>query len=128
MTNPEKPASQVHGTQQVLSGEERRRSQRVMIRFPVTLQLVIANSPVTIQAATVSVNNDGAMLLCPRPIDAETKFEIQNDRSREKQLCRVVRAPLKRPDGYLVPIELSKPGASFWGISFPPANWKATQE
>lgn len=107
-----------------LAGEERRRSQRVMIRMPVTLEITMSGQKVTVVARTVSVNVHGAMVLCPRPLDAETKLEVLNDRTSERTSARVTRAPRESADGYLIPIEFSKPSPSFWQISFPSTDWK----
>jgi hypothetical protein len=113
---------------QLLPGEERRRSQRVMVRIPVSLHLTIAGRKLSVQATTVSVNDHGAMVLCSRPISAETAFEMQHDRTREKRPCRVTRQPVESPDGYLIPVEFAEPAPGFWHISFPPTNWKPTEE
>ena len=56
----------------VVTGEDRRRSQRVMIRNPVTLRLP---NKITVEAFTISVNDNGATILSPRPILAETMLE-----------------------------------------------------
>ncbi len=109
-------------------GDERRRSQRVMIRVPVTLQVTIANQPVTIRAVTVAVNDHGAMLLCSRTLSAETRLELQQDRTRQKLACRVTRTPRESPEGYLVPVEFETPAPGFWHISFPPADWKPLED
>jgi len=114
--------------QQVAAGEERRRSHRVMIRVPVTMQLVMSGHKITIQATTVSVNDHGAMLLCSRSIAANTSLEVQNDRTREKQMCRVVRMPVESNQGYMIPVEFIASATHFWGITFPPSNWKASED
>jgi hypothetical protein len=108
----------------LLPGEERRRSQRVIIRVPVTLVATVRDQKITVSAHTVAVNIHGAMLLCPRPLDAETQVEIQNDRTRQYANARVTRAPRESAEGYLIPVEFSTPTPSFWQITFPPANWK----
>ena len=108
----------------LLPGEERRRSQRVVIRVPVTLVGIVRDQKITISAYTVAVNIHGAMLLCPRPLDAETQVEIQNERTRQRATGRVTRAPRESSEGYLIPVEFSTPTPSFWQITFPPANWK----
>lgn len=108
----------------VCPGEERRRSQRVTIRMPVTLHLTVVNQPVTVRAHTVSVNNHGAMLLCPRRIEAGTSLELQNDQTRQRTRGRVTRSPRETPEGFLVPMEFEALAASFWHISFPPPDWK----
>jgi len=113
---------------QLLAGEERRRSQRVMVRIPVTLQFIVAGKPVTVKATTASVNDHGAMLSCTRPLSTDTKLELQNDRTGDKLPCRVTRTPIENTDGYLIPVEFSVPAPGFWRISFPPRDWKPGDE
>ena len=109
----------------VVTSEDRRRGQRVMIRNAVTLRLP---NKITIEAFTVSVNDHGAMILSPRPILAETMLELQNTSTKEVQVCRVVRRPIESTGGYLVPVEFMGTAASFWGISFPAPNGKAPED
>ena len=73
----------------LMAGEERRRSQRVIMRIPVSLEIPISGEVMKAKAHTVAVNVHGAMLLCSRPIDAETKLEIENDRTRGRASARV---------------------------------------
>jgi len=113
---------------QLLAGEERRRSQRVVLRVPVILKIVVAGKAVTARAVTVSVNDQGAMLQCTRTFPAETTLELQNDRTNDKISCRVVRTPIENTDGYLIPIDVVAPSPSFWRISFPPRDWKPGDE
>jgi hypothetical protein len=109
----------------VFAGEERRRSQRVFIRMPVTLEITMAGQKkMTVAAHTVSVNVHGAMVLCSRPLVADTNLEILNDSTRERTSGRVTRAPRESSEGYLIPVEFSKPSPSFWQISFPATDWK----
>ncbi len=107
-----------------MPGEERRRSQRVIIRIPVTLEMTLSGQKVTVTAHTVAVNIHGAMVLCSRSIDAEVKVEIENDRTRERTPARVTRTPRESAEGYLIPLEFSQPAPAFWQITFPPSNWK----
>ncbi len=95
-----------------------------MIRVPVTLRVTLASQGVAIQAVTVAVNDHGAMLLCSRTLAAETKLELQNDRTRQQLSCRVIRPPRESPEGFLIPVEFEAPSAGFWHISFPPTDWK----
>ena len=110
--------------QQLLPSEERRRSQRVVIRVPVTLHLKLAGQAHTIRAETVAVNDHGAMLLCARTLDADTRLEMQNDRTRQRLPCRVTRTPRDTAEGFLIPVEFETPSPGFWQISFPPTDWK----
>jgi len=116
------------GRGQLLPSEERRRSQRVMIRVPVTLHVNIANQVVTIHAETMAVNDHGAMLRCTRSFAADTKLELQNDRTRQRLPGRVTRTPRETPEGFLVPVEFAAPAPGFWQIAFPPTDWKPLDE
>jgi hypothetical protein len=116
-------ARNVVGSQSLL-GEECLRSQRVMVRVPVTLLTMVAGEKVTLRGFTVSVNDHRAMLQCSRTIAAGTKVEMQNDRTGQKQLGRVTRTPLENQQSYLIPVEFASPTPGFWHISFPPTDWK----
>ena len=110
----------------LLPGEERRRSQRVIIMVPVTLELAKEGKVVKVSAHTVAVNIHGAMVICPRTLDSETKIDIINERTRGRASARVTRAPRQSAEGFLIPVEFEKPFPTFWQISFPPSNWKPT--
>lgn len=111
-------------TPSLMPGEERRRSQRVIIRVPVILEVMMSGQKITVPGNTVAVNIHGAMVLCPRPLDADTTLEIINDRTRERASARVTRASRESTEGYLIPVEFNTASTSFWQISFPPSNWK----
>jgi len=107
-----------------LLGEERRRSQRVVLCVPVTLKFQIAGQSVVVSGNTVSVNDHGAMLLCPRAFESGALLTIRHDATRKEVPCRVTRVPLESSEGYLLPVEFLEPSTDFWQISFPPADWK----
>jgi hypothetical protein len=111
----------------LVPGEERRRSQRVIIRVPVTLLVTQNGQPLKISAHTVAVNIHGAMVVCPRTLDADTTLEVVTGRTDEKIGSRVTRASRESPEGYLIPVEFTSPSPNFWQISFPPSNWKAPE-
>ena len=116
-----------HGAS-LLPGDERRRSQRVIIRVPLTLELSKGGKSFMVSAHTVAVNIPGAMVLCRESLDSDTKVEIINDRTRERASARVTRAPRHSAEGFLTPLEFVKPFPMFWQISFPPSNWKPNEE
>jgi hypothetical protein len=82
-----KPAAQVDAGPQLQPAEERRRSQRVIIQVPVTLELMAGGSKVTVKAKTASVNDQGAMLISPKNFPVDTKLELVNERTSQKQSC-----------------------------------------
>jgi hypothetical protein len=108
----------------LMPGEERRRSQRVIIRVPVTLEALVSTEKVKLTGHTVAVNIHGAMVLCSRPLDEGTNLELVNERTRERANARVTRASRESSEGYLIPVEFNTPSPLFWQISFPPTNWK----
>jgi hypothetical protein len=108
----------------IMPGEERRRSQRVIIRVPVMLEAVISAEKIKLPGHTVAVNIHGAMVLCSRPLDDGTSLELVNERTRERANARVTRASRESSEGYLIPVEFNTPSPLFWQISFPPTNWK----
>ena len=109
---------------QLQPAEERRRSQRVIIQVPVTLEMTVSGTKVTVRAKTASINDHGAMLICTRNFPVETKFDLVNDRTAKKQGCRVTRTAIENQQGYLIPVEFAAPAQGFWNISFPPPGWK----
>jgi hypothetical protein len=104
--------------------EDRRRSQRVVIRVPVTVEVTIAGEAVTFAAHTVAVNDQGAMLAAPRTLAVDSHLEITNDRTRHHVTARVTRTPPESSEGFLIPVEFIAPAVGFWQISFPPKDWK----
>jgi hypothetical protein len=121
------PKDQPNRGTTLLVGEERRRSQRVMVRVPVTLLVKAGGQDLRISARTVEVNIHGALVISPRSFDAETQMELENGRTNETVVCRVTRAPRESSEGFLIPLEFISPSSNFWQITFPPANWKGPE-
>jgi len=119
-----KQSLQADAGPQLQPAEERRRSQRVMIQIPVTLELIVAGKKMAVRASTASVNDQGAMLLCTKNFPVETRFDLINERTAKKQSCRVTRTAVENPQGYLIPVEFAAAAPGFWNISFPPPGWK----
>jgi PilZ domain len=119
----EESASSLIGSTAV-SGIERRRSQRVVIRMAVTIHLTAPGKASALKAHTLDVNAHGALLLSPHSFTIGAHFTLENNQTKERQLCRVARAPQATAEGYQVAVEFEKPSPNFWRISFPPPNWK----
>jgi hypothetical protein len=109
-----------------IPGEERRRSQRVIIQVPVTLIVMEEGRAVDISAHTVAVNVHGAMVVCSRSLEADTRLQVVNERTKQRIDARVTRVPRDSAEGFLIPIEFTTPSSDFWQITFPPSNWKMT--
>ena len=111
----------------LMAGEERRRSQRVIVRVPITMVVTENGRNVEISAHTVAVNVHGAMVVCPRSLDPETQLQLVNGRTQEKIVSKVTRSPRESSEGFLIPVEFTTPSPNYWQISFPPTNWKAPE-
>ena len=105
---------------QLVPGEERRRSQRVMVRTAVTLHYVAQGKQIGVPAYTISVNDHGAMVLSPRDFPVGTRLEIEHTRTGQRVPCHVARASREIGEGFQVPLEFEKPAPGFWHINFPP--------
>ncbi len=103
-----------------LPGGEQRRSQRVMIRVPVSLQFLAGDEAQNLRAHTVSVNDHGALLMSSQPLAGGVRARLKNELTGEEQSCHVVRNAVEMPDGYYVAVEFDNPTKGFWHISFPP--------
>jgi hypothetical protein len=108
-----------------VSGEQRRKSQRVLLRVKANIHVALQGKPsATLEATTLSVYNQGAMVVMKQGLPPETKVVLENIGTKERVGCRVARGTREMPEGFHVPVEFDSPAPNFWGIAFPPADWK----
>ncbi len=112
----------------VILGEERRRSQRVLLRVRATLHLDVQGKQTSLTVMTLSVNNHGALLVSPRNIPLSSAIILEHGFTRQKVPCRVARPPREMPEGFHVPVEFDPPSPGFWQIEFPPPDWKPSDD
>ena len=98
------------------TAEERRRSQRVLVRMPVVIHV----AGKTLQGNTHTVSAGGAMVIIPEGISEGTKVTVENPATKAKVEAKVVRPPQMNQEGSLVPVEFASPSPTFWNIFFPP--------
>jgi hypothetical protein len=99
------------------TAEERRRSQRVLVRMPVVIH-VAGKAPLPGNTHTVSAG--GAMVILKEGISEGTKVTVENPITKNKVEAKVVRPPQMNQEGSLVPVEFATPSPTFWNIFFPP--------
>lgn len=99
------------------TAEERRRSQRVLVRMPVVIH-VAGKEP--LQGNTHTVSAGGAMVILKQGIGEGTKVTVENPATKNKVEAKVARPPQMNPEGSLVPLEFVTPSPTFWNIFFPP--------
>lgn len=115
-----------HGVQ-VAPQDERRRSQRVMLRVGVKLHVTIGGKPSIVRAFTANVNDHGALLLSPENFVSGSRFVLEHERSQERIGCCVTRKPQAAAEGFQVAVEFDEAAPGFWYITFPPTDWKASE-
>jgi hypothetical protein len=98
------------------TAEERRRSQRVLVRMPVVIHV----NGKTLNGNTHTVSAGGAMVILKEGISEGTKVTVENPATNSKVEARVVRPPQMNQEGSLVPVEFATPSPHFWNIFFPP--------
>jgi hypothetical protein len=98
------------------TAEERRRSQRVLVRMPVVIHVAGKVLP----GNTHTVSAGGAMVILKEGISEGTKVTVENPATKTKVEAKVVRPPQMNQEGSLVPVEFVGPSPTFWNIFFPP--------
>ena len=112
---------------QIAGYDERRRSQRVVLRVSVKLHVAIEGKPDLISAFTANVNVHGALLLSPENFLPDQKFILEHGMSRQRIGCRVTRKPQASAGVFQVPVEFDQAAPGFCHIAFPPTDWKADE-
>jgi hypothetical protein len=105
-------------------GEERRRSQRVLLRVRVNVYVNLKGQQTTLEVRTLSVNPFGAMIISEENLAPQTRLVLENTVTQQRVACCVVRGAKEMPDGFHIPIQFDAPAPKFWMIDFPPDDWK----
>jgi hypothetical protein len=106
-----------------IAAEKHKRSQRVLLRVRAQIHVAVKGKATTIDAATVSVNPKGALVMIKENLAPDTRLVFEHARTREKVAARVTRPAKEMPGGFEVPIEFDSPAPGFWKIAFPPTEW-----
>ena len=112
------------GEAHAAAGEEKRRSQRVLLRVRASLYVALNGKLTTFETVTLSVNNHGAMIILKQGLPPETRFVLEHSGTKERVACKVIRPSREMPDGFQIPIEFDSPAPNFWRIAFPPNDWR----
>jgi hypothetical protein len=107
-----------------IPGEERRRSQRVLLRVRAQIHVALEGKATTFDVLTLNVNSHGALVVMKRFLASGTRLVLENSSTRERVACKVARQPRESSEGFQVPIEFDSPAPHFWRIAFPPADWR----
>ena len=105
-----------------ISGAERRRNQRVLLRIRANIHVALQGKNTVLDAATLSVTPQGAVVVMNQSLPAETRLVLEHSGTHQRIDCKVARPPRETSEGYHTPIEFSTPAPGFWKINFPPAD------
>lgn len=122
-----KPAAspQPISTRHRISADEKRRTQRVLLRVRANIHVALEGKERTFEVNTLSVNPHGALLVMSQKLPSETHLVLEHGGTKERIACKVTHTPRESPDGFHIPIEFDSPAPGFWRIAFPPADWRA---
>jgi hypothetical protein len=113
-----------HAATQFGGGEERRRTQRVLLRVRAKVHVALNGVPTTFDVTTLNVNLHGALISVSQSMPVETRLVLEHCGTKERMACRVVRPAHETSEGFHTAIEFDSPAPDFWKIAFPPANWR----
>ena len=121
---PPKPAPQSTAIKHTVAENERRRTQRVLLRVRASIHVAIQGQATSFDVATLSVNPHGAVVVMNQSLPADTRVVLEHSGTKEKVACKVARPPRQMAEGYHVPLEFDVPAPDFWKIDFPPSDWR----
>lgn len=107
-----------------IAGEERRGSQRVLLRVHASIHVALHGKELTIDATTLSVSNHGALVVMKQTLPADAHLVLEHNMTRERIACKIARPAREVAEGFHIPLEFDSPAPNFWGIVFPPADWR----
>jgi len=111
------------------SGAERRRSERVFLQIDIFVQGVSTDGRAfRDKTRTLAVNAHGALIHLAEDVHPEDIITLTHAITNVQQQCRVVYAKPMSGNVRAVGVEFLKPSPKFWGIDFPPSDWKPFEE
>jgi hypothetical protein len=105
-----------------------RRSQRVVIDFPVTVFAQGMDGKIFAETTTTTkVNAHGALVSMSKEVNPKEPAILGNPKTQVEVQCRVVYRTEIENGRYEVALEFAKPCPRFWGINFPPEDWNPAE-
>ena len=109
--------------------QNRRRSQRVLLRVAVLIKTEISEGTSGQSLAfTQVVNAHGGLLDASFRMTADQRIILVNPQSGKEASCRIVRVDKLFEGRFPTAFEFDERSPSFWPISFPPVDWGVNQE
>jgi len=104
-----------------VSGLNRRRSTRVLLRVPIVIRgLDSDGQDFEAQAETIVVSKHGARIRAGRPLPLGSEIIVAIPKTSREERAKVVWKDEQAPDQYAIALQHPE---NLWGISFPPEDW-----
>ena len=102
----------------------RRRSQRVLMKIPVRVGLHAGNAALSEEDTfTLAVSAHGALIAISAPMYRGQQLTLSNPQTKDSLECVVAHID-KFPDEQVkVGVEFLLPNPTFWHVAFPPKDW-----
>jgi hypothetical protein len=105
--------------------DNKRRSSRVFARMHVRVAGRDSRGHrFTKQAETIVINAHGALFYLDADIDMGALLTLRSPATEEEQESRVVYIGGASDRGQRLGVEFVSPAPHFWGMEFPPSDWK----
>jgi hypothetical protein len=103
----------------------RRRSQRVFVSVPVTVdnEGESKDAAFTEETHTLVVNAHGALIGLAAKIEKGQTLRVRNRATGEEQISKVVYLGPASGDKAQIGVEFTSRAPDFWRIAFPPEDW-----
>jgi len=104
--------------------QNRRRTQRVMLKFPVRVSGQNAvGSQFEEETHTLAVNENGALVLLSVSARKGQLLKLLNTATGVNAECVVAYLGQRKGDLWEVGVAFSLPNPKFWQVAFPPSDW-----
>ena len=106
-----------------------RRSKRVLLQLPIQVRWTPhGESAICENTVTSVVNAHGALVSLAMKLKIGARVFVRNLALGEDRECRVVRVGEKPHGKNEVGLEFMRADGKFWGLEFPPEDWKVTPQ
>ena len=102
-----------------------RRSLRLWISIPVRASgKNVDSKDFSEDTETIVVNAHGGLFCLHQSVKIRADIILTNLVTKEEQVCRVVTLGDSSDKGMRVGVEFLSPSPGFWGVEFPPDDWR----
>ena len=102
----------------------RRRSQRVLLKVPVRVSVQAGATPLTEEEAhTLAVSAHGALTAVSAPLYRGQRLTLSNPQTKDSLECVVAHIDRFPNEPVKVGVEFLLPNPTFWRVAFPPKDW-----